>query len=72
MYYLMVSYDAGMTYGLCGYSKDKELLVKRGAKFDARMLRWFIEDGDGEIDYDTPCKIHEGIIDTVTAFRGGK
>ena len=59
-YKLSVSYNCGVTYGVERESDDLEELKKAGKELDEQMLRWDIEDENGEAI--ECCAIHKSII----------
>lgn len=60
MYKLMVSYDCGTQYHLEARADDPATFKDRCEELDAQMLRWVIEDNDGQIeDY---CAIHSYLL----------
>lgn len=66
-YKLNVSYNCGTSYRVERESDDLEELKKAGKKLDEQMLRWDIEDEEGEqIEC---CAIHKGIIDFMGKVR---
>lgn len=59
---LMVSHDCGNSYQEA-MEGELAVLVQRGKELDKEMLRWVIEDGDGDIV--EACKIHHDILDSM-------
>ena len=59
-YKLNVSYDCGISYRVERESDSLEELKKVGQELDTQMLRWDIEDGEGE--QVECCAIHKNII----------
>ncbi len=60
MFRLLVSHDAGISYGLYSENESITPLLEQGKKFDNEMLRWTIEDDKGKIV--EVSKIHKEII----------
>ena len=66
-YKLNVSYNCGVSYGVEKESYNLEELKEAGKKLDEQMLRWDIEDENGEpIEC---CVIHKGIFSFMKAVN---
>lgn len=66
-YKLNVSYNCGVSYRVERESNNLEELKEAGKKLDEQMLRWDIEDENGEqIEC---CGVHKGIIDFMEAVN---
>jgi len=66
-YKLNVSYNCGVSYRVERESDNLEELKEAGKKLDEQMLRWGIEDENGEqIEC---CAIHKGIIGFMGKMR---
>lgn len=67
IYKLNVSYNCGASYGVKRESDNLKELKREGKKLDEQMLRWDIEDENGEqVDC---CGIHKGIVNFMGAVR---
>lgn len=64
MYKLMVSWDCGMSYQCEKKSDNINDFKERTVKLNRQMLRWTIEDEQGNLTGDI-CKIHGEIIATL-------
>ena len=62
---LMSSMDCGGSYYLEFETDDIEKIKKRGKELDEQMIRWYIEDNDGEISKKFMSKIHHDILATL-------
>jgi hypothetical protein len=70
-YKLMVSHNCGSTYqkDMEAETLDDSKLKERMLYLDAYMLRWYIEDENGEQVFDVPCAIHSNILDFLHNLR---
>jgi hypothetical protein len=62
-YTLYVSYDCGMSYNPTFWSNSFDEVQEQANKYDARNLRWYIEDEEGE--HQGICTIHADILATL-------
>jgi len=66
-YKLNASYNCGVSYRVEKESNNLEELKEAGKKLDEQMLRWSIEDENGnQIEC---CGIHKGIVDFMGRVR---
>lgn len=68
---LLVSYDAGLTYALDRTAGSPMELLDRMRELDETMLRWYVEDQDGNHCHDLPCAIHASILELMKALNKG-
>ena len=71
---LMVSFDAGTSYGLYAKSEKVDELLSLVEKKeipgkDISWTRWYIEDEDGKKDLDNICPIHGEIINMLDSLN---
>jgi hypothetical protein len=59
---LFVSHDCGINYSQFMQSESIDELVKRTEQEDMDMLRWYIKDENGVMDYEHISPIHKSII----------
>lgn len=62
-YTLMVSHNLGVTYTPDMYADVLASFDCRCADLDTRLLRWNIEDEEGNQVIDRPCAIHREIVE---------
>jgi len=67
---LLVSYDCGVHYGLDREAEEIKDLQERMIELDNEMLRWVVEDDNGEML--AFCNIHHSIINTMRGLNAGK
>jgi ADP-dependent phosphofructokinase/glucokinase len=67
---IFVSYDCGIQYQPYMTSSDINELVEKGKEFDEQMLRWYIEDPDGNMDCEHLSGIHRSIVNTMRLLNG--
>jgi hypothetical protein len=59
---LYVSHDCGCTYSKELVSDNTAKIIERAQKCDEQGFRWYIEDENGQMDYDHISEIHKGIF----------
>lgn len=78
MFTLMVSFDAGISYGPFMKSENTKELIERTEKKggepwdDITWTRWYIEDENKEPVNEIVCPIHKGIFTMLNKLNKGE